>query len=151
MRGANLSNWVSFNQTVELLKGSKTNPDFLPIWAKGQLHKMNSEVESPLRAVSVLEWVPERKVFSIEAGQETDVRLKTYYYPYWVAVANTQRLVTMPADDGALMVRVPDEKATISVTFTEPLSSYIAGSVSTLALLVIVLLVLNQPPALRLR
>jgi hypothetical protein len=138
MRGAILSDRAEFNQKVEWLKGSKTNQDFLPVWAKGQVRSMNSEVEAPNREVTVLEWSAERKIFSLEAGQGTDVRLKTYYYPYWLASANSTPLVTTPADDGALMVRVPSEKTTIEVKFTEPLSSYIAGSVSIVTLLMIV-------------
>ena len=147
MRGAILSDRAEFNQKVEWLKGSKTNQDFLPVWAKGQVRRMNSEIEAPNRAVTVLEWSPERKIFSLEAGQATDVRLKTYYYPHWLASANATHLVTTPADDGALLVRVPSEKTTIELKFTEPLSSYIAGSVSVVALLMIVsLLVLEWWP-----
>jgi uncharacterized membrane protein len=145
MRGAILSNRAEFNQKVEWLNGSKTNQDFLPVWAKGQVRSMNSEIEAPNRAVTVLEWSAERKIFSLEAGQGTDVRLKTYYYPYWLASANATPLVTTPADDGALMVRVPSEKTMVEVRFTEPLSSYIAATVSIVALLMIVsLLVLSR-------
>jgi hypothetical protein len=140
MRGAILSDRLSFNQGVELLRGSHTNQDFLPRWVKGHARKMDAEVEVANRAVEVLEWSAERKVFSVEPGQGTDVRLKTYYYPYWLAFANNQKLTTVRADDGALMVRVPAEKTTVEVRFTEPMSSYIAGSVSVVTLLMIVLL-----------
>ena len=138
MRGAILSDRASFNQKVEWLKGSNTNQDFLPIWVKGKPREMESEVEATNRVVRVLDWSAERKVFSIEPGQATDVRLKTYYYPYWHASANAIPLVTRPGDDGALMIKVPSEKTTIEVKFTEPSSSYIAGLVSIAALLMIV-------------
>jgi hypothetical protein len=156
MRGAVLSNRGLINQSVELLKESKTNQDFLPTWANlrsgfertvtisgrtgGPVRAMKTVVEAPNRSVNVIEWSDERKIFSIEPGQDTDVRLKTYYYPYWLAFAKNHQLVTTPADDGALMVKVPSEKTTITVTFIEPLSTYISSLVSTLALLMIVLL-----------
>ena len=138
MRGAILSDRASFNQKVEWLKGSNTNQDFLPIWVKGKPREMESEVEAANRVVTVFDWSAERKVFSIEPGQATDVRLETYYYPYWHASANAIPLVTRPGDDGALMIKVPSEKTTIEVKFTEPSSSYIAGLVSIAALLMIV-------------
>ena len=137
MRGAILSDRTSFNQKVEWLRGSNTNQDFLPIWAKGKPREMESEVEAANRVVTVLDWSAERKVFLVEPGQATDVRLKTYYYPYWQASANKVPLVTRPADDGALMIKVPSEKTTVEVKFGEPSSSYIAGTVSVVALLMI--------------
>lgn len=149
MRGAILLDRATFNQKVETLKGSPTNQDFLPVWARGQLHTMNTEVEAPGRAVTVLEWSAERKVFSIAEGAETkatNARLKVFYYPYWRASANSQRLATTPADDGALLVSVPHEQATIIVEFTEPRTTYIAGAFSILALLAMIsLLVLPSP------
>jgi hypothetical protein len=140
MRGALLFDRTEFNHRVESLRGSNTNQDFLPVWANGQVKEMKSEIEGPGRAVTVMEWSAERKVFSIEPGREADVRLKTYFYPYWLAFANGQRLVTAPATDGALMVRVPSEKSIITVTFTEPKSTYVAALVSILGLALIVLL-----------
>lgn len=138
MRGAILSDRSSFNQKVAWLKGSNTNQDFLPVWVKGKPREMESEVEAANRVVTILDWSAERKVFSIEQGQPTEVRLKTYYYPYWQASANANPLVTLPADDGALMIEVPSAKATIEVTFKEPWTSYIAVTVSIFALLMIV-------------
>ena len=138
MRGAILYDRVSFNQRVEWLRGSNTNQDFLPVWVKGKPREMDTEVEAANRAVTVLDWSAERKVFSIEPGRATEVRLKTYYYPHWQASANAIPLVTRPADDGALMIKVPSEKTTIEVKFKEPLSSYVAGTVSLVALLMIV-------------
>ena len=147
MRAAFFRNRDSFNQKVESLRGSDTNQDFLPVWVMRKPREMKSEVEAADRVVTVLEWSAERKVFSIEPGQGTDVRLKTFYYPHWQAFANTNPLFTAPSVDGALMIRVPPEKATIEVKFTEPSSSYIAGSVSIAALLMIVsLLVLEWWP-----
>jgi uncharacterized membrane protein len=140
IRGAIFSDRVTFNQKVESLRASDTNQDFLPVWAHGQVRKMNSEIEAPGRAVTVLDWSAERKIFSLEQGQETNVRLKVYYYPYWLASANGQRLVTTPADDGALMISVPSEKATVVVEFTEPLTTCMASAISILALLIMGLL-----------
>jgi hypothetical protein len=142
MRGAILSDRVTFDQKIELLEGSTTNQDFLPVWAKEPVRHMSSVVEAPNRTVTVLQWSAERKVFSVEPGPQTDIRLKTYYYPYWMAVANAQRLITTPANDGALLVRVPPEKTTVTVTFVEPPIAYIAGLISVLSLLIIVVLLI---------
>jgi len=138
IRGAPLHDRVTFNQKVESQRGSATYRDFLPIWAKLQPRQMNSQVETQNRSVTIIEWSAERRVFSLDAGPETEARLRTYYYPYWVASAAGRQLFTRPADDGALLVTVPAEKSTIEVKFVEPLSSDIAGVLSACALVVII-------------
>ena len=140
IRGASLFHRVDFNAKVQLEKGTPTNTDFLPVWARGKARSMKTEVEVPQRTVTVNDWSPERKAFTIESGPETEARLKLYYYPYWLAQANGQQLATRPADDGALLVRVPKDRSEVVVKFTEPKSSFISGVVSACALLVIIVL-----------
>ena len=142
IKGAILFDRVTFNQKVEALRGSQTNRDFLPVWVRGEVSNMNSEVEAPGRAVKVLDWSAERKVFSVAQGHETSARLRLFYYPYWHASASGHQLATKPADDGTLVVIVPDENTTVTVEFTEPQTTYIAGAVSVLALLITSLLLL---------
>lgn len=147
IRGAILFDRATFNEKVEALKGSQTNQDFLPIWVRTQLHSMNTEVEAPGRAVTVLEWSAERKVFSIDESPDansTNARLKVFYYPHWLASSHGQRLATTPADDGALMVTLPHEQAIIVVEFTEPRTTYIAAAASLLALLTMISLLLRK-------
>lgn len=138
VRGAFMFDRATFNQKVESEKGAETNQDFLPVWAHGKLRSMKAVVEAPDRSVTVLDWSAEHKVFALEAGHETEARLKIYYYPLWLASVNGKPLTTRPAEDGALLIAVPAEKATIEVSFTEPRSSYIAAIVSVCALAVIV-------------
>jgi uncharacterized membrane protein YfhO len=95
--------------------------------------------------VSIIDWSAEHKLFTLEPGQQTQVRLKIYYYPYWVATANETRLTTKPDVDGALLISVPADKTTIAVNFTEPPSTYIAAAVSLTALLLIILLSVLGP------
>ncbi len=138
IRGAPLHDRVTFNQEVESQRGSATYRDFLPIWAKLQPRQMNSRVETQNRPVTIIEWSAERRVFSLDSGPETEARLRTYYYPYWVASAAGRQLFTRPADDGALLVTVPAEKSTVEVKFVVPLSSEIVGVLSACALIVII-------------
>jgi hypothetical protein len=140
IRGALLIKHDDFNARVESLRGSTTNPDFLPLWVREAPQPMNALVESEGREVTVNDWSAEHKVFTITPGTQTNARLKLYYYPYWVATANGTRLTTDPAPDGALLVSVPREQTTVDVKFTEPSSTYAAAAVSIIALVAIALI-----------
>ena len=132
---------ATFNQRLEALRGTKTNQDFLPIWAKRISNNAMADVETP-RKVEVLEWAPEHKRFRIEAGTQTDATVKLYYYPHWKATSQNLALKTRPDDEGKLVVEIPPEEATVSVDFVEPPSSFAATIVSCLGLIICVVLII---------
>lgn len=134
IRGAPLFHRAAFNERVDSQKDTKTNRDFLPIWASDQPRKMEVAVEADNRAVTIIDWSPEHKVFSISAGAPEEVRLRTFYYPYWQGFANGSKLNTRPDDDGVLLVTVPSANARVEVKFVEPWTSHIAAYISLLAL-----------------
>jgi hypothetical protein len=146
IRGAIFKNRSTFNQMVASLQGSETNKDFLPVWVSDKPTIMEQPVEAAGRDVQVTEWSATRREFKIGAGESTEVRLKTFYYPYWKASAEGKPLATRPANDGALLVSIPPTATTVKVDFVEPTSTYIAGALSILGLLAIALLFAVKSP-----
>jgi hypothetical protein len=140
IRGALFQNRSTFNQMVLSLQGSATNKDFLPVWASDKPRIMDQPVEVSGRNPEVTAWFGRRREFKIEAGDVTEARLRTFYYPYWRAAADGKPLATRPADDGALLVSIPPTATTVKVHFVEPTSAYVAGALSVLGLLAIALL-----------
>jgi uncharacterized membrane protein YfhO len=144
IRGATFRNQSNFDQMVASLQGSETNKDFLPVWVSGKPREMDQPVEAAGREVHVTEWSAKRREFKIDAGASTEVRLRTFYYPYWKATADGKQLTTRPADDGALLVNIPDTATTVKVDFVEPTSTYVAGALSVLGMLAIALLLADR-------
>ena len=149
IRGATFQNHSTFDQMVLSLQGSATNKDFLPVWVSGKPRKMDQPVEASGRDVQVAEWSAKRREFKIEAGTSTEVRLRTFYYPYWKATAEGKQLTTRAANDGALLVSVPPTATTVKVDFVEPTSTHIAGALSILGLLAIALMIINSKTDLK--
>lgn len=139
IRGAIFLDQSTFDQMVLSLPGSETNKDFLPVWVSSKPRAMERPVEAPARGVQVTEWSAKHRVFKTEAGDLTEARLRTFYYPYWKATAEGKQLTTRPADDGALLVTIPPGAATVNVDFVEPKTTYAAGVLSILGLLAIAL------------
>jgi uncharacterized membrane protein len=149
IRGATFQNQSTFDQMVHSLQGSATNKDFLPVWVSGKPRIMDQPVEASGRDVRVAEWSAKRREFKIEAGTSTEVRLRTFYYPYWKATAEGNQLTTRPANDGALLVSVTPTATTVKVDFVEPTSTHIAGALSILGLLAIALMLFNSKTDLK--
>ncbi|MFT3745890.1 MAG: hypothetical protein QM785_16575 [Pyrinomonadaceae bacterium] len=59
--------------------------------------------------------------FTFAAGQPTEIRIRTYYYPIWKATITTSNgtsiAETKMAEDGTLLISVPAESCEISVDF----------------------------------
>jgi uncharacterized membrane protein YfhO len=46
--------------------------------------------------------------------------VRTFFYPHWKASADGQSLPIHPDQDGALVIAIPKEAATITLEFSEP-------------------------------
>jgi len=97
------------------------------------------------RTVSEIEWSPEHRKYSVSAGAASEVPIRTFFYPWWVAAVDGKRLGTRPGPDGVLLISVPPEQVTLNVDFREPGKSMVSGIVSIAGWLILVALaVLNQ-------
>jgi len=132
-----------FAATLKDIPGSESVGQWLPATAQAQSHlqKMDGDVALAGRQFQTLSRSPEKRVFSVTAGEAAEARVRTYYYPLWRASAGQQQLSVRPADDGVLLVSVPPEATTITVEFVEPLRSRISGVISFIALLTVATLV----------
>jgi hypothetical protein len=137
IRGATFRNHSDFNQLVASLQGSETNKDFLPVWVSEKPRTMSQPVEASGRDVHVGAWSVQQKEFQVGAGVLTEARLRLFYYPFWKATSEGKQLTTRPANDGALLVSIPETATSVKVNFVEPKSTYVAGAFSLLGLVAI--------------
>ena len=81
---------------------------------------MATEVAVAGREVNVSSWQPEHRKFSVTAGQATEARVRTFYYPHWIAKSEAGMLPTRPDADGALLVSLPQDATSVELDFSEP-------------------------------
>ena len=121
IRGAIYLARPQFDSMLPLLHGSSSLPDVLPIWSAESPRKMSGAVEAEGRAVAVVSWETERRTFQVGAGEGREARVRTFYYPHWVATAaGGVNLPTRPAADGALLISLPPEAVSVRLEFREP-------------------------------
>jgi len=126
-----------FENKLTDVRGSASVNYWIPVWAKSNPRSMPTEVEAPNREVTVASWQPQHRQFSVAAGEATEVRVRTFYYPHWSATTNGKTLATRPAEDGALMISVPDSATTVNLDFREPSRTRVSGVMSFAGLLLI--------------
>ena len=120
------------------VRGSACVYSWIPVWAaRGDVKKMESEVEAAHREVTVTSWQPEHRTFSIAGGPATEARVRTYYYPHWTATSDRGVLPTRPDKDGALLISLPQNSTSVSLDFREPRRTKLSTITSLMGLIFI--------------
>ncbi|HEY6806926.1 MAG TPA: 6-pyruvoyl-tetrahydropterin synthase-related protein [Pyrinomonadaceae bacterium] len=130
VREAQFLNKAQFETTISEVRGTQSINYWFPIWANNNPQPMTEKVAASDRTVSITSWEPEHRTFSVNSGKAEDVRVKTFYYPLWTATSAGHQLATRPDKDGALLISVPAETATVKLDFVEPLKSRVSSYAS---------------------
>lgn len=116
---------TAFTERIESVRRGPSFPDWLPVGAAElkDLKPMDGPIDPNGREVISTNIQTHHRRFTLTAGQPTEVRIRTYYYPLWqatVTTANsTTKAQTKPAEDGTLLVTVLAESCEVSVDFVK--------------------------------
>jgi hypothetical protein len=121
---------------ITSVRGTPSVSYWIPAWAQRNPRKM-TEVEVVDREVNVMAWQPEHRKFSVAAGPATEARVRTFYYPHWIASTGTETLPTRADKDGALLISLPSNATSVEVNFSEPRKTKIS-TISSLSGLIII-------------
>ena len=120
IREAQYFSRARFESMVSDVRGTPSIEYWTPIWAHSNLQKMPTEVVAAGREVTVTSWQPEHRKFSVAAGTAAEARVKTFYYPHWIARNESGVLTTRADSDGALLISLPQNATSIELDFHEP-------------------------------
>jgi hypothetical protein len=109
-----------FEQQLSAIPGSQGVSQWWPAWVHEPLQSMSSPVEAGDRKVAIDSWEPERRVFHVGEGQSRTARVRTFFYPHWLATAEGRPLAVSYDKDGAVLVSLPGKQVTVSMEFREP-------------------------------
>jgi uncharacterized membrane protein len=109
-----------FETTLTSVRGTASVNYWFPIWANASAQPMAVEVEAADRAVSVQSWTSESRRFSVAAGDATEARVRTFYYPHWKATSSGKVLNARPDKNGILLVSLPPSATSVDLVFDEP-------------------------------
>ena len=139
-----------FDSMASEVRGAPSFKMWLPVAAHDLLHLdlKKPKVDAESRSVTLQSWEPERRQFQIAAGAQTEVRVRTFYYPDWVATAGGQKLATRPSEDGAILIAVPPNASDITLEFQQQPRVHQAELFSAVAWILIAALLLSRAPTL---
>lgn len=126
-----------FERVLTDLRGTPSVNYWLTIWSRPGIRPMATEVEVADRTVNITSWQPEHRKFSVTAGPATEARIRTFYYPHWIAKNESGILPTRPDKDGALLITLPQTATTVELDFQEPRKTKFSTMSSMIGLIAI--------------
>ena len=109
-----------FEQKVRGMNDDEGCDCWWPIWAKREAFDNTKQADSGMRGATVDEWTNRSRAFSISAGQAGDLRVATFFHPYWKSTVNGIAVPVKHDDNGAILIPLPTEAAEVHLYFQEP-------------------------------
>ena len=81
---------------------------------------MRQDVSAPERSFEISNWTNNLRQLNISDGPPAQLRIATFYYPFWKAFAGDGALDVQPANDGSILVDVPSRATSVTLTFVQP-------------------------------
>ena len=133
-----------FEQQLSKIPGSQSVSQWWPAWVHEPLQNMSSPVDAGDRQITMDSWEPERRIFHVGEGRATTARVRTFFYPLWVATAEGHSLAVADDKDGAVVISLPGKPATVTMEFREPARVRYANALTLGAWILIGLLLVNR-------
>jgi uncharacterized membrane protein len=143
VREAEYRNRQQFESDLQAVRGTASVKYWIPVWASPTPREMPSEVDAGKRAVVVSSWTAEHRRFEVASGTPIEARVRTFYYPHWVATSAGHFLPTRPDRDGALLISLPGDASnvtSVNLDFREPRHASVSRVLTAFAWLFIGLL-----------
>jgi hypothetical protein len=142
VREAQYRNPQQFESDLQSVRGTSSVNYWIPVWANSAPKTMKNEVDAGNRSVAIDSWAAEHRRFEVGAGNPIDARVRTFYYPHWVASSQGHVLPTRPDRDGALLISLPADAVSVDLEFREPQRVRFAALLSAVGCLFIGVLAL---------
>ena len=128
---------TKFESMATGVRGTPSLNYWIPVWAKPNPRKMETPVEIADREVTVTNWQPEQRSFLVTAGVATEARIRSFYYPHWIARNETGILPTRADKDGALLISLPQQATSVELDFREPARTKFSTTASLSGLIIL--------------
>ena len=133
-----------FEQRLSEIPGSQSVSQWFPVWVHEPIQSMDAPVKAGDRMVTIESWLPEHRVFQLGAGESTTARVRTFFYPHWVATSEGQRLTITYDGDGAMLIALPARVGRVILEFREPRRVLYATALSGIGWVLIGLLLIPR-------
>jgi hypothetical protein len=116
-------------QLLTKLTGLPSAGPWYPKWATVNDPGPSEQVTVADREMTVDSWGAEHRSFHVGPGHAGDARIRTFYYPLWIAAVEGKALPTRADSDGAMLISLPAEAVSVDLALRRPVRYRVAAAV----------------------
>jgi len=140
--GANFVEGKQFEILFDQLKTSEVLKHWQPVWATNHGLKRKNAFTANGRIVENRAWENENRKFFVHQGEKSKAEIAVLYYPHWQAFVNGAKIPIDKAEDGTMLIDLPEESCEVELQFIEPQSSLMSRKISHSALCLLLFLLI---------
>ncbi|MCB1025140.1 MAG: glycosyltransferase family 39 protein, partial [Acidobacteria bacterium] len=103
------------------------------IWGKPAALDQRLKAAAEGREIEISKWGQESRNFIVGPGKPTDIRVATFFYPFWKARVNGTGVKVENGKNGEIIIPVGSDRSVVELTFEEPVKVRIAGITSLIS------------------
>lgn len=111
---------TAFEKGVKNMYAEEGCPCWWPIWAERAAFDQPERLHVASRETVISEWNGESRHFEITGGEIGDLRIATFYHPFWTALVNGKTVLVDKDINGAILIPLPEGPANVHLVFREP-------------------------------
>lgn len=115
-----------FEKNMKYLPSVQSQSQWWTVWTKAEAFENKEKLSIGNRAFTIKDWSLETREFIVDEGTEPELRIATFYYPYWKTEINNHPAEIYQDGNGLILLTIPNEKVKIKLYFDEPLVNRIA-------------------------
>lgn len=124
---------ADFGEINKKLKSEPIFEGWWAVWAKAEAFENREKASIKNRQIEVTKWELLSKEFIVQSGDPTDMRVATFYYPYWRATVNDQVIKVDKNEFGVITIPLQSEVSHVKLYFEEPNQIRTATKISLLS------------------
>ena len=109
-----------FNQRATANREKEGCSCWFPVWGEVAALESGEKARAENRTVEIKSWTDLTRTIILSAGDSKELRVGTFYYPYWKAEVNGQKAEVGKDANGAILLAVPTESVEVKLYFEEP-------------------------------
>ncbi len=129
-----------FAQKIDNMYNEEGCDCWWPIWANRGAFSNQNRADAGERVAEVEKWEDESRDFAISPGQADNLRVATFYHPYWTSIVNGDVVPVQKDENGVILIPLPSGAANVHLYFKEPGFLGVAKIVSLFTWIALVIL-----------
>ena len=116
-----------FQEKIEDMKNNAGCECWWPIWARSVAFERLDKADAGSRNAKIINWDAEIREFAVDAGEDKEIRVATFYHPYWMATVNGTQVPVEKDESGAILIPLPTDASDVNLFFQEP--AYVTAAI----------------------